>query len=84
MIHDMKCTLDLHFDCVVLQLDMENVFNLVLKRAIFQELHATGGDIIQFIPFVCAFYAYESPLFYCHRNCEGGHNHPIYHGDSSR
>ncbi len=26
---------------------------------------------MQFIPFVCAFYAFESPLFYSHRNHEG-------------
>jgi hypothetical protein len=41
------------------------------KKVIFQELHATGGDMIQFIPFVRAFYAFESPLFYNHRNHEG-------------
>jgi hypothetical protein len=26
---------------------------------------------MQFIPFVHAFYAFESSLFYSHRNCEG-------------
>jgi hypothetical protein len=26
---------------------------------------------MQFIPFVHAFYAFESPMFYSHRNCEG-------------
>jgi hypothetical protein len=41
------------------------------KRVIFEELHATGGDIIQFIPFVRAFYAFKSPLFYSHCNREG-------------
>jgi hypothetical protein len=30
-----------------------------------------GGDIIQLIPFVRAFYAFESPMFYNHYNCEG-------------
>jgi len=48
-----------------------NVFNLVLKGFIFQKLHVTGGDIIQRIPFVHAFYAFEFPLFYTHHNCEG-------------
>jgi hypothetical protein len=47
-----------------------NTLNLVSKRVIFQELHATNGDIIQFIPFVCAFYAFEYPLFYSHCICE--------------
>jgi hypothetical protein len=43
----------------------------MFKRVIFQELCVTSGDIIQLIPFVCAFYAFESPLFYSHRNCDG-------------
>jgi len=38
---------------------------------IFQELHAVSVDIIQLIPFVCAFYAFESPLFYNLHNHEG-------------
>jgi len=43
----------------------------VLRKVIFQELHAIGRDIIQFIPFVHAFYAFENPLFYSHYNCGG-------------
>jgi hypothetical protein len=49
---------------------MVNAFNLVLRRVIFQELCATSGDIIQLILFVCAFYAFEFPLFYNHCNHE--------------
>jgi hypothetical protein len=52
-------------------LDVANTFNLVLRRVIFQELCVVGGDIIQFIPFVRAFYAFESPLFYTIHNREG-------------
>jgi hypothetical protein len=37
---------------------------------IFQELRVATGDIIQLIPFVHAFYAFESPLFYGHHNHE--------------
>jgi hypothetical protein len=48
-----------------------NAFNLVSRRVIFQELHALGGNIIHLIPFVRAFYAFESPLFYSHHNCDG-------------
>jgi len=43
----------------------------VLRRVIFRELCTTSGDIIQFIPFVHAFYAFEFPLFYNHHNREG-------------
>jgi hypothetical protein len=49
---------------------MANAFNSVLRGVIFQEFHAEGGDIIQFIPFVCAFYLFESPLFCSHHNHE--------------
>jgi hypothetical protein len=39
--------------------------------AIFQEIRVVGENIIQFIPFVHAFYALESPLFYNHHNHKG-------------
>jgi hypothetical protein len=52
-------------------LDVANAFNSVSKRVIFQKLRVTNGDIMQLIPFVHAFYAFESPLFYSHHNREG-------------
>jgi hypothetical protein len=61
----------LHPNWVVFQLHVANTFNLMSKGVIFQERRVVGGNIIQFIPFVCAFYAFESPLFYNHHNCEG-------------
>jgi hypothetical protein len=70
IIHDIKCTLNLHLDWVVFQLDVANAFNSVLRGVILQELHITCGDIIQLIPFVHAFYAFESHTFYNHRNHE--------------
>jgi hypothetical protein len=71
IIHGIKWTLNLHHKWVVFQLDILNAFNLVLRRVIFQEFHATGRDIIWFIPFVHAFYAFESLLFYSHHNYGG-------------
>jgi hypothetical protein len=71
MFHNIRCTLDLHLDWVVLQLNVTTTFNLVSRRVIFQEFCARDGDIIQFIPFVRAFYAFEFPLFYSHRNPKG-------------
>jgi hypothetical protein len=50
---------------------MANAFNFVSRGVIFQELHVKGGNIIQLIPFVHAFYAFEFPLFYSHCNHEG-------------
>jgi hypothetical protein len=46
IIHGIKCTLDLHPNWFVLQMDMANTFNSVSKGVIFQELRTTGGDII--------------------------------------
>ncbi len=43
----------------------------MLRGVILQKLRAIGGDIIQLIPFVHAFYAFESLMFYNHRNREG-------------
>jgi hypothetical protein len=40
------------------------------KGVIIQEFCVVGGDIKQLIRFVHAFYAFESPLFYSHYNCE--------------
>ncbi len=49
---------------------MTNAFDSVLRGIIFQKFRVTGGDIIQLIHFVCAFYAFIFPLFYNHRNYE--------------
>jgi hypothetical protein len=43
----------------------------MLRGVIFQKFHVVSGDIIQFILFVHAFYAFEFPLFYNHHNHEG-------------
>jgi hypothetical protein len=41
---------------------MENAFKYLMSGGvIFQELCEIGGNIIQFIPFVHAFYAFEYP-----------------------
>jgi len=42
----------------------------MLREVIIQELHVIGGEIIELIPFICAFYGFEFPLFYSHRNLE--------------
>jgi len=42
----------------------------MLRKVVFENFHATNEDIIQFIPFVHAFYAFECPLFYSDYNSE--------------
>jgi hypothetical protein len=46
-------------------------FQFSVKRSHIQELRTIGEDIIQFIAFVHAFYAFEFPKFYNHCNREG-------------
>jgi len=46
-------------------------FQFGVKNNHIQKLRAIGWDIIQLIPFVRAFYAFESPMFYNHYNREG-------------
>jgi len=41
------------------------------RGVIFQKFLVTSGDIIQFILFVHAFYAFESSMFYNHCNRDG-------------
>jgi hypothetical protein len=53
----------LHPDWVVFQLHVPNTFNSMSKGVIFQKLCVVGGNIIQFIPFVRAFYAFDLPYF---------------------
>jgi hypothetical protein len=38
VVHDIRTALDVHLDWVVLQVDVMNVFNTILCKAIFQKL----------------------------------------------
>jgi hypothetical protein len=49
VIHNIKCTLDLHPNWIAFQLDVANAFNSLSRRVIFQELHAVDENIIQVI-----------------------------------
>ncbi len=56
--------LDLHLNWMVLQVDIDNAFNLMSQLAIFQELQFSPGYLDQFFPFVRQFYACPSPLYF--------------------
>ncbi len=45
-------------------------FQFSFKKGNISRTSCNVWDIIQLIPFVCAFYAFESSLFYSHCNCE--------------
>lgn len=55
MFHGIGCILDFHLNWVLLQVAITNVINYVSCGVMFQELHANGNDIIQFLPFVHIF-----------------------------
>jgi hypothetical protein len=38
MVHDIQVALDVHFNYVVLQMDVVNAFNIISHKAIFEEL----------------------------------------------
>jgi hypothetical protein len=58
-----------HLGCFSTECGKHLQFNV--KRDHISKLCAAGGDVIQFIPFVRAFYAFKFPLFHNHRNREG-------------
>jgi hypothetical protein len=65
MVHGVKIMLDLHLEwVVVLQVDVQNIFNLVSWTTIFQELWSSICTLDRFFPFVCWFYTHSSPLYF--------------------
>ncbi|KAL2649352.1 hypothetical protein R1flu_017480 [Riccia fluitans] len=66
IIHGLRATLDVHPDCVILQVDIRNAFNTVSWEALFRELRVVMGSLDQLFPFMCSFYARHSPLYFSH------------------
>jgi len=72
IIHGIKCTLDLLQGALGCSLTRcHKCFQFNVKRGHISKLCVVGGDIIQLIPFVHAFYAFESSMFYRNCNCDG-------------
>jgi hypothetical protein len=57
VVHIIRVVLNVHPDWVVLQVDVVNIFNFMLHKAIFQKLHAIRGQLSLFFLFVHFFYA---------------------------
>ncbi len=68
MVHGIQFTLDVHLDCVVLQVDVANDFNNILCKVIFQRLQTIRGQLFHLFPFVNSFYAFQFPLFFSHHS----------------
>jgi regulator of sigma D len=45
MIHNIQATLDAHLDWVVLQVNIINIFNTILHKAIFLKRQEMGGQL---------------------------------------
>jgi len=43
VVHNIWATLDVHLNCVMLQVDIANAFNIVSCKVTFQKSHATSG-----------------------------------------
>jgi hypothetical protein len=55
VVHNIQASLDVHLDWVVLQVDVENTFNSILWKAIFQGTSCERKLIIAILPFVHSF-----------------------------
>ncbi len=64
LVHSIWTMLNLHPNWVVLQVDVCNTFNSMLRLTIFQELWTSLGFLNYFFPFVQWFYTCPSPLYY--------------------
>lgn len=62
MAHGFQAILDAHLNWVVLWIDIANVFNTNLRKAIFQEFQVVGDQLSQLFPFIHSFYGFR--LFY--------------------
>ncbi|KAL2611673.1 hypothetical protein R1flu_023365 [Riccia fluitans] len=70
IIHGLRAILDLHPDWVVLQVDIQNMFNTISREALFCELRVATGSLDQLFPFVRSFYARRFPLYFSHYSRE--------------
>jgi len=70
IIHGIMCTLYLHPQLGWFPIRCGKRLQFGVKRGHISKKYVVGGNIIQFIPFVCPFYAFEYPLFCSHHNHE--------------
>ncbi len=63
---------DLHHDWVVMQVNVENVFNSIFWTIMFKELCDAEGPLMNIVPFTMLFYGAHYYLYYQHgRHVEG-------------
>jgi len=63
---------DLHLHWVVIQVEVNNVFNNVFQIVILKELCDVKGPLANIVPFTMLFSGIHSPIYYQHeRHVEG-------------
>jgi hypothetical protein len=66
IIHSIRYTLDLHPQLGYSLTRCGKRFQFNVKKGRISKTLCKSGNFTQFIPFVHAFYAFESPLYYSH------------------
>ncbi len=61
-----KALLNLHIDWVVMQVDVENIFNNISWVVIFKELWNIVGPLMSIVPFTMLFCGAHFSLYYQH------------------
>jgi len=63
---------NLHPDWVVMQVNVDNIFNNIFRIVIFKNLCDVGGPLVNIVPFTRLFYGAHSYIYYQHgRHVEG-------------
>ncbi len=63
---NIKALFNLHLDLVVMQVDIENVFNNIFRTTIFFKLWDVEGLLARIIPFTKLFYGVQFSFYYQH------------------
>jgi hypothetical protein len=85
VIHDIKCTLNLHSNYVIFKLDMLNAYNSVSRGAHISRTSCNKWGHPTTHPFCsCILCIWISPILQSLQSWRRCHNHPICHGNLSK
>ncbi len=72
IIFGIRALFDLQFNWVVMQINVENIFNNVFQVVIFRKLQDAKGHLVNIVPFTMLFYGVHYFLYYQHGQHEEG------------
>jgi hypothetical protein len=64
---NIQALFDLHPDWVVIQINVNNIFNSVFQIVIFKELCDVERPLANIVPFTMLFYGTHFPIYYQHK-----------------